>query len=140
MSTTKIGPKHQVTIPQGAFEKLHLAVGDILEAQAAEGKLVLVPKKLMEKAPVPRLSPRQQKALLRARRKIQRIRKDLARARGLTHEEANVAARAGLIAKDQQWWWTEVWQKGEREAAREIKSGRTKTFGSVQALVQDLDR
>ncbi len=140
MSTTTVGPKHQVTIPREAFEKLHLAVGDILEAQAVKGKLVLLPKKLIEKAPVPKLSPRQQRTLLRARRKILRIRKDLARARGLTPEEANVAARVGLIAKDQQWWWTEVWQKGEREAAREIKSGRTKTFGSAKALVQDLYR
>lgn len=33
VATTKIGPKHQVTIPKSVFEALHLEVGDILDVQ-----------------------------------------------------------------------------------------------------------
>ena len=58
MSTTKIGFKHQVTIPIDAFERLHLEVGDVLEAEVQQGKLILVPKKLTEKAPIPKLTAR----------------------------------------------------------------------------------
>lgn len=52
MSTTKIGPKHQITIPRDVFEELRLDVGDILEAEVESGKIVLAPKQLTEKAPV----------------------------------------------------------------------------------------
>ncbi|MBW1716838.1 MAG: AbrB/MazE/SpoVT family DNA-binding domain-containing protein, partial [Deltaproteobacteria bacterium] len=31
MPITKISPKHQITIPKEAFEKLRLEVGDFLE-------------------------------------------------------------------------------------------------------------
>lgn len=138
MSTAKIGFKHQVTIPKDAFEKLHLEVGDVLEAEVSQGKLMLVPKKLMEKAPVPKLTSKEQKLLVRAQGKIQCIRRDIAAARGLTKEEAELAVKAGLIARDQRWWWTEDWQKGEREAERDLRTGRTKTFAGVEQLLEDL--
>ncbi len=98
MSTTKIGPKHQVTIPKDVFEALHLEIGDILDAQSQAGRVVLMPKRLVEKAPGPDLTAKEQRVLARARRKIERIRKDLGAARGLTASEAALAARAGLIA------------------------------------------
>lgn len=138
MSTTRIGLKHQVTIPKDAFEKLHLEVGDVLEAEVQQGKLVLVPKRLMERAPVPNLTAREQKALVRAREKILRIRRDIASARGLTAEEAAGAAKVGLIGRDQQWWWTEEWQKGERETERDLSASRTKAFENVGELIEDL--
>src|SRR5438093_1005933 len=111
VSTTKIGPKHQITIPRDVFEELRLDVGDILEAGVERGKIVLVPKQLTEKTPVPKLAPKEQKLLLRARQKIERIRKNLPSSSGLTLEETDVAAKAGLIDQDQRWWWTEEWQK-----------------------------
>src|SRR2546426_4992138 len=123
MSTVKIGPNRQVTIPQDVLEKLEVGVGDSLQADVEEGKLVLRPKS----APV--LAPEEEKLLLQARRKIARIRKDLARSRGLTSAEANIAVRAGLIDSDQRWWWTEVWQSGERQAGGGIKGGRVKVCG-----------
>ncbi|WP_019413244.1 AbrB/MazE/SpoVT family DNA-binding domain-containing protein [Paenisporosarcina sp. TG20] len=43
-----------------------------------------------------------------------------------------------IISKDQAWYWTEEWQKGERDADMEIKAGRTKSFNSVDALLEDL--
>ena len=138
MSTTRIGLKHQVTIPKDAFEKLHLEVGDVLEAEVSQGKLVLVPKKLTEKAPVASLTVKEQKLLATAREKIKRIRRDLASARGLTATEAAVAAKAGLIAQEQRWWWTEEWQKGEREAERDLRASRTKVFENAEEFLEDL--
>ena len=138
MSTTRIGLKHQVTIPKDAFERLHLEVGDVLEAEVSQGKLVLIPKKLMEKAPVPRLTAREQRLLAQAQEKIRRIRQDLSSARGLTVAEADVAIKAGLIARDQRWWWTEDWQKGEREVEQDLRAGRTRGFESARELFEDL--
>jgi AbrB family looped-hinge helix DNA binding protein len=138
VATTKIGLKRQVTIPRDVFEALRLAVGDVLDVQAQSGKVVLVPKKLMGRAAVPDLTPKEQKLLARAQRKIERIRQDLASARGLTPEEAELAARVGLIAWDERWWWTEEWQRGERAAERDLRAGRTKTFESIEELIKDL--
>jgi len=74
MSTTRIGPKHQITIPKEIFEALNLEVGDFLEAGIEDNTIVLVPKK--------------------------------------------------LIPKDQAWFWTKEWQKGEKEADDDIREGR----------------
>lgn len=49
MAITRISPKHQITIPKEAFEKLHLEVGEFLEVDVAEGGLLLIPKKLISK-------------------------------------------------------------------------------------------
>jgi antitoxin MazE len=74
MQTTRIGPKHQITIPKDIFEALNLEVGDFLEAGIEDNTIVLVPKK--------------------------------------------------LIPKDQAWFWTKEWQKGEKEADDAIREGR----------------
>src|SRR2546428_7142691 len=91
MSTVKIGPNRQVTIPQDVLEKLEVGVGDSLQANVEEGKLVLTPKS------APALTPEEEKLLQQAKRKIGRVRKDLVRSRGLTREEADIAVRARLI-------------------------------------------
>jgi len=49
MPITKISPKHQITIPKEAFEKLRLEVGDFLEVEPIEEGLLLIPKKLISK-------------------------------------------------------------------------------------------
>ena len=87
---------------------------------------MLTPKRPVEKAPAIKLTAGEQKMLISAKRRIERIRKDPLRSRGLTSQEAKIAAKTGLIAKDQMWWWTEEWQKGERAAERDIQAGRTK--------------
>ena len=138
MSTTKVGPKHQVTIPKDAFEKLHLEVGDLLEAEIFQGKLVLVPKRLVEKAPVAPLTAKEQELVSRARTKISQIRRDLASAQGLTAAEADVAVKASLIDRGQRWWWMEDWQKGERESERDLRRGRAKRFETTEQLFKDL--
>lgn len=50
MPITKIGPKHQITIPKEIFEKLSLEVGDFLDAWVKDDLIILVPKKLIPKA------------------------------------------------------------------------------------------
>lgn len=135
MAAVRIGPKHQVTIPREVFKGLHLNAGDFLDAAAEGGRIVLTPLRLAAKAPAARLTPTEQKTLLRARTKIEQIRKDLLRAKGLTREEAAVAAKAGLIEADQQYWWTEEWQKGERAAEADRRAGRILgSFESVAAM------
>ncbi|HKZ50831.1 MAG TPA: AbrB/MazE/SpoVT family DNA-binding domain-containing protein [Dehalococcoidia bacterium] len=47
MPTTRIGPKHQITIPREAFDRLGLQPGDHLEVQVRGGALYLVPQKLI---------------------------------------------------------------------------------------------
>jgi AbrB family looped-hinge helix DNA binding protein len=49
MQITRISPKHQITIPKEAFEKLHLEVGDFLEVDVTEEGLLIIPKKLVSK-------------------------------------------------------------------------------------------
>ena len=132
MSTVRIGPSRQVTLPADVLEKLDLGAGDALEAEVREGKLVLTPKS------AGLLAPEERKLLQQARRKIARIRKDLGRSKGLTPAEADLAARAGLIQKDQRWWWTEAWQGGERQVEQDLKAGRVKVFESANDLLQDL--
>ncbi len=43
------------------------------------------------------------------------------------------------IPADQAWFWTEEWQKGEREVDEDIAAGRVKRFDSVEELFEDLD-
>ena len=47
MSSTRIGPKHQITIPQEAFQRLGLKPGDFLEVEVRGESLYLVPQKLI---------------------------------------------------------------------------------------------
>jgi len=122
MSLVKIGAKHQITIPRQIFEKLEFNVGDEVEITIQQGKLVINPKRQVEGA-VAKLSPEEQKLLISAKAKIAAINKDMCNSRGLTNAEAEVAAKVGLIDPDQKWWWTEEWQKGEREAEEAIANG-----------------
>ena len=141
MAAVRIGPKHQVTIPQPVREALNLSAGDFLDAAAEGGRIVLTPLQLSAKAPAPRLTASEQKVLLRARTKIEHIRKDLVRAKGLTREETAIAAKAGLIELDQRYWWTEEWQKGERAAEADRRAGRVVgSFDSVEGMKGALKR
>ena len=47
MSIARIGPKHQITIPQEAFRALGLQPGDVLEVQVRGDALYLIPQKLI---------------------------------------------------------------------------------------------
>ena len=43
-----------------------------------------------------------------------------------------------LVDKEQAWFWTEEWQKGERKADEDIKAGRVKRFKSADDAVKYL--
>jgi hypothetical protein len=43
------------------------------------------------------------------------------------------------VPADQQWFWTERWQRMEREADADIAAGRVARFDSPEELVADLD-
>jgi antitoxin MazE len=47
MSITRIGPKHQITIPQEVFEQLGLQPEDFLDVQVRDDALYLIPQKLV---------------------------------------------------------------------------------------------
>ena len=47
--TTRVGPKHQVTIPGKIFKALQLEVGDYLDVRVTEEGIFMLPKKLVPK-------------------------------------------------------------------------------------------
>ena len=49
MAIVKIMQRRQVVIPKELFDSLHLNVGDYLEVKLNEGKLVYVPKELIDR-------------------------------------------------------------------------------------------
>lgn len=141
MSIVKIGPKHQVTIPKEVFDQLHLKPGDFLEAITQGGKIVMVPRQLTAKAPAPSLTKKEQEILLTAKEKVEQIQKDILHSQGLTKEEAKIAGKVDLIDPDQAWWWTEEWQKKEREAEKDIREGRLYgPFESVKEFKESIEK
>ena len=44
-----------------------------------------------------------------------------------------------LIPADQQWYWSEEWQAGEREAREDIATGRVIRANSVEELIEKLN-
>jgi len=44
-----------------------------------------------------------------------------------------------LIPEGEEWYWTEEWQTGEREASEDIKAGRISSFNSLENLLKDLN-
>ena len=141
MPVVRIGPKHQVTIPKEVFDQLHLKPGDFLEAISQGGKVVMVPRQLTAKAPAPSLTKKEQQILSQAKQKINRIQTDLLRSQGLTKEEIEVACKVGLVDKEQAWWWVEEWQKGEREAEKDIREERLYgPFGSVKEFKESIKK
>lgn len=49
MPVVKVMKHRQVAIPKELFEELGLEVGDYLEAEVCNGKLIYVPKKLVDR-------------------------------------------------------------------------------------------
>ena len=138
MPLVKIKTKGQITLPHQIRKGLGLVEGDLIEIDIENGHGVIIPQRLVPASPAPRLSAKEQRLLEVARKKIASIQKDLKRSKGLSREEAAVAAKVGLIAPDQQWWWLESWQEGEREAQRDIDAGRITTYDRPGAFLKSL--
>ena len=138
MPVSKVSTKRQMTIPIKVFKALNLEIGDLLEVDVENGKGIFAPRRLAAKVPVPKLSAAEQRTLAVAQKKIDAINNDILNSRGLTKAEIKIAAKVDLIDPDQAYYWAEEWQKGMREAERDIKAGRVKTFNNVEDLVKDL--
>jgi len=138
MPLRKVRKFYQVSLPAQLSKKLGIAEGDYVEMQETTEGILVKPVTVTERLPAARLTPTEQPLLFKARDKITHIKKDLASAKGLTEEEARVAAKAGLIDPEQVWWWLESWQKGEREAEKSIRARKVKEFGTVDDLIRDL--
>ncbi len=138
MPLVKIKTKGQITLPHQVRKRLGLAEGDVVEIDVENGHGVIIPQRLVPATPAPKLSAKEQRTLEAAKKKIAAIQKDLKRSKGLTREEAAVAAKVGLIDPDQQWWWLESWQEGEREAQRDIDAGRVTIYETPEAFLKSL--
>lgn len=57
----------------------------------------------------------------------------------LNEEGRIVLTPKKLVDADQAYFWTEEWQKGEREADADIKAGRVKHFKSAAEAVKYLE-
>ena len=44
-----------------------------------------------------------------------------------------------VVAKDQAWYWSKEWQEGEKEADNDKVAGKTKSFTSVDGLMEELN-
>ena len=54
-------------------------------------------------------------------------------------EEGTIIMRPKkLIDADQAWFWTEEWQKGEREASEDIARGRVRRSTSGEEFIESL--
>ena len=45
-----------------------------------------------------------------------------------------------LIDEDQAWFWTEEWQKGEKEAEKAIRKGGVVKFDSIQEMKKHFEK
>jgi hypothetical protein len=53
--------------------------------------------------------------------------------------DVNAATTGTTRDPDQAWFWTEEWQKLEREAEDDIRAGRYRDFASMEDFLADLD-
>lgn len=51
-----------------------------------------------------------------------------------------VLTPAGHVDGSQSYYWTEAWQKAEREADKDIEEGRVVEAGTVEELFDELDQ
>ncbi len=46
--------------------------------------------------------------------------------------------RPKFVPKDEEWFWSDEWQTGERQANEDLKAGRYAVFESAGKLIEDL--
>ena len=46
--------------------------------------------------------------------------------------------RPERVPKDQEWFWSKAWQKGEREVNEALRKGEYEVFDSAEELIKDL--
>ena len=83
----------------------------------------------------------QEGALLKPKNKtkmLSEIKEKMEERVGLTKDEMEIAARAGLIDRDQFYYWTPEWQKGVKKSEEDYKAGRYKELKDLKDLDTDL--
>jgi len=55
-------------------------------------------------------------------------------------DESSAMRKKSLVDASQSYFWTDEWQRAEREAHDDLRRGRTKRFRSAKALIADLKR
>ncbi|MFB1042354.1 AbrB/MazE/SpoVT family DNA-binding domain-containing protein [Streptomyces chrestomyceticus] len=56
------------------------------------------------------------------------------------HADGEVTLRSmSEIPRDQQWFWTEEWQAGEREASEQVDAGEGTFHGDVDSMFAELN-
>jgi antitoxin PrlF len=73
------------------------------------------------------------------RRRIRAIEGDIFLAEVRDDDEI-VLRKKSLVDASHAYFWTDQWQRGERDAQDDIRRGRVKRFRSAKALVADLQR
>ncbi len=53
-------------------------------------------------------------------------------------DDRAVLAPKKLVDKSQAYFWSQAWQEAEREASEDIRAGRTRSFDSVDKLIEEL--
>jgi AbrB family looped-hinge helix DNA binding protein len=51
-----------------------------------------------------------------------------------------IITRLEVIPPDQAWFWTEQWQKAEREAQADIDAGRVHRYANIDEVVSALEK
>ena len=72
--------------------------------------------------------------------RLEAIRRKMADYSGLTPKEIEIATKAGLIRRDQAYFWTPEWQRDIKEAEEDFKEGRYKEFDNIEDLLRELKR
>lgn len=86
------------------------------------------------------LSPALQQKLVQFADLLERVvdvARDLSRVTPVT-PHIPVLKRPAHVPKDEEWFWTEEWQAGEREVDEALARGEYKDFESVEDLIADL--
>ena len=103
MPLRKVRKFYQVSLPARLSKKFGIAEGDYVEMEETEDGILVKPVTVTERVPAPRLTPKEERILEKAKAKRAKIKVDLASAKGLTKEEAQVAIKAVLIDPAQAW-------------------------------------
>lgn len=135
----KVRKFYQVSLPTKLSRKFGIAEGDYVEMEEVKSGILVKPVSVAARVSAVRLTSEEQRLLKKATDKVVKLNLALTSAKGLTKDEALVAAKAGLIDSAQIWWWLESWQKREREAEEDIRAGKASdSFKNVEALMRHL--
>ncbi len=131
MAVVKVNITGEGHIPLGpeVLARVYMRAGDEVEIEPVTRGVLLIKSRSLAQ---------EEARLSQVRRKMARIRDNLAAAEGLTLDEILLAAQYNLIDPEQGYWWSEEWQAGEREVEQERETGQVAAFESVDALLADL--